>query len=187
MNAKSLIGMTVFAVDAGKNLGTVDRLLFSPDDLRVTSFVVTPAAGLMDEPGPQRLLATDNVKAVGHDAITVESESLLEIVADGELPPGAVAFDEIEREKVITESGDDVGEVSSIEFDEQTFRLDYLEVGRGFLSGSSMITVEKIVSIGEDVIIVRDTALDEPGYDRDDDLETIEADADDRGMIIERT
>jgi hypothetical protein len=50
-----------------------------------------------------------------------------------------------------------------------------------------MITVEKIVSIGEDVIIVRDTALDEPGYDRDDDLETIEADDDDRGMIIERT
>jgi sporulation protein YlmC with PRC-barrel domain len=186
MNAKSLIGMTVFAVDAGKNLGSVDRLLFSPDDMRVTAFVVAPAAGLMDEPGPQRLLPTDKIKAVGQDAITVESESFLDIVADGELPPGAVAFDEIEREKVITESGEDVGEVSSVEFDEQTFRLDFLEVGRGFLSGSTMITVEKVVSIGEDVIVVRDTALDQPD-DRDDDLDTFEeADDDNRDMIIER-
>ncbi len=185
MNAKSLIGMTVFAVDAGKNLGSVDRLLFSPKAMRVTGLVVAAAAGLMDEPGPQKLLPTDKVRAVGHDAITVDSESLLEVLADGELPAGAVAFDQIERERVLTESGEEIGEVSSMEFDELTFQLDYLEIRRGFLSGSSMVAVESIVSVGEDVIVVRDTAL-EATSGRDRGEGDLVEDDDDDGMIIER-
>ncbi|HEV2128906.1 MAG TPA: PRC-barrel domain-containing protein [Thermomicrobiales bacterium] len=185
MNAKSLIGMTVFAVDAGKNLGSVDRLLFSTERMRVTGLVIAPATGLMDEPRPQKLLPTDKVKAVGHDAITVDSESLLEVLADGELPAGAVAFDQIERERVLTESGEEIGEVSSVEFDELTFQLDYLEIRRGFLSGSSMIAVESVVSVGEDVIVVRDTALeDAAGRDRAEE-DRVEHEDDD-GMIIER-
>ena len=176
MNAKSLIGMTVFAVEGGKNLGTVDRLLFSPDEMRVTAFVVASVAGMMDEPEPQKLLPTEKVKAVGQDAITVESDSMLDVTADGELPPGAVAFDQIEREKVITENGEDVGEISSVEFDEQTFKLDFIEVGRGFLSGSSMISVENIVSVGEDVIVVRDAAMAEAEAPVEDDIVDEETD-----------
>lgn len=169
MNAKSLIGMTVFAIDAGKNLGTVERLLFSPQDMRVTGFVVTPHTGLMGEPEAQKVLATEKVHAVGQDAITVESEADLDVTADGELPAGAVAFDQIEREKVLTESGEEIGEVSSVDFSEADFRLEYLEVGRGFLSGSTMISVGEIVSVGEDVIVVRDSALDRDDRDIDDD------------------
>jgi uncharacterized protein YrrD len=177
MNAKALIGMTVFAIEGGKNLGTVERLLFSPDNMRVVAFVVTPRSGMMSDPEPQKVLSTEKVRAIGQDAITVDSESLLDVTADGELPAGAVAFDEIEREKVITESGDQVGEVSSLEFDEVDFRLDFLEIGRGFLSGHVLVTVENIVSVGEDVIVVRDTALN--GDDRDDEVE------DDRVRIVD--
>lgn len=175
MNAKSLIGMTVFAIEGGKNLGTVERLLFSPEEMRITSLVVTPVAGLLDEPEGQKILPTSHVNAIGQDAITIESESLLETAVDGEVPAGTVAFDEIEKEKVITESGDDVGELSSLDFNQDDFRLDFLEVGRGFLSGASLITVDKIVSIGEDVIVVRDTALNQEGATaRDDDNVVVE-------------
>jgi uncharacterized protein YrrD len=160
MNAKALIGMTVFAIDAGKNLGSVERLLFSPEDMRVTAFVVTPRTSMMAEPEPQRLLPTDRIRAIGQDAITVESETELDITADGELPAGSVAFDEIEKEKVITESGENIGEVSSLDFDDSTFRLDFIEIGRGFLSGSSLVSVDQVISVGEDVIVVRDSALD---------------------------
>ena len=160
MNAKSLIGMTVFAIDAGKNLGSVERLLFSPEEMRVTAFVVTPHASMMDEPEPQKILSADKVSSIGQDAITVESESLLDITADGELPAGSVAFDQIEKEKVLTEGGEEIGEVSSLDFSESDFRLEYLEVGRGFLSGSSLISVDNVVSVGEDVIVVKDKALE---------------------------
>lgn len=191
MNAKSLIGMTVFAIDAGKNLGSVERLLFSPEEMRVTGFVVTPRTGLMGEPEAQKVLATEKVRAIGQDAITVESEADLDVAADGELPPGAVAFDQIEREKVITESGEALGDVSSIDFDESDFRLVDLEIGRGFLSSSILVSVHDIISVGEDVIVVKDAALDrDAGLDsspvtivdeRGEDAE--EAETRDRGIL----
>lgn len=170
MNAKSLIGMTVFAVEGGRNLGTVERLLFSPEEMCVTGFVVTRTGGVMDEPEPQKVLLRENVKAIGQDAITVDSEDLLDVTADGELPAGTVAFDQIEKERVLTESGDEIGVVNSIDFSDTDFRLEYLEVGRGFLSGSSMISVDKVISVGEDVIMVRDDALDQvaTGDDEED-------------------
>jgi len=179
MNAKSLIGMSVFSIDGGKNVGSVERLLFSPEEMRVTAFVVTSRVGMMDEPEPQKILATEKVRAIGQDAITVDSESLLDITADGELPAGAVAFDQVEKERVITESGDHIGELSSLDFNEHDFRLDYIEVGRGFLSGSNLITVDNVISVGEDVIVVTDRALD-PLADDDTDVEIIESDVDDR-------
>lgn len=164
MNVKTLVGMQVLAVDAGKQLGTVGRVLFSPENRRVEGFVITPDVGLMDEPQPQRMIAVDKIKGVGQDAITVDSESLLDTLADGEIPTGLVAFDEIEKERVMTEGGEQVGEVSSIDFDDGSFAIDFIEVGRGFMSGSVLVSVEHIVSVGEDVIIVKDEALnaDEP-------------------------
>ena len=171
MNVKSLIGMTVFAIEGGKNLGNVDRLLFSPEEMRITSIVVAPVAGMLHEPEAQKVLPTVHVRAIGQDAITIEAEGLLETAVDGEVPAGMVAFDKIEKEKVITESGDDIGELSSLDFSSDDFRLDFLEVGRGFFSGTSLISIDKVVSIGEDVIVVRDSALDkeEAPVERDED------------------
>lgn len=165
VNVKQLVGMQVFAVDAGKSLGTVERVLFSPDDKRVQGFLVAPSSGLMEEPEAQRLLAVDAIKHVGHDAITVDSESVLETIADGQLPNGLIAFDEIEKEKVLTEGGDEVGSVSSIDFDGESFQIDFLEVSRGFMSGNSLISVDNVVTVGPDRIVVKDAALDEPGPD----------------------
>jgi|GEM_PF-2056646 len=162
VNVKQLVGMQVFAVDAGKNLGSVERVLFSPDDKRVQGFLVTPASGMMEEPEAQRLLEVNAIKHVGHDAITVESESVLETIADGQLPHGLIAFDEIEKEKVLTEGGDEVGSVSSIDFDGESFQIDFLEVSRGFMSGNSLINVDNVITVGPDRIVVKDAALNEP-------------------------
>lgn len=120
---------------------------------------MTPEVGLMDEPQPQRMIAVDKIKGVGQDAITVDSESLLDTLADGEIPTGLVAFDEIEKERVMTEGGEQIGEVSSIDFDNDSFAIDFIEVGRGFMSGSVLVGVENVVSVGEDVIVVKDEAL----------------------------
>jgi uncharacterized protein YrrD len=160
MNVKELVGMTVFSIDGGVNAGTVDRLFFSPEEMRITDLVVSRGTAMLEEPDPQRVLPTDRIKAVGRDAITIESEDVLDVTPDGEVPAERVAFDEIEREKVITESGDEVGEVSSISFSDNTFLLESVEVSRGFLSGSAVIPVNQVISVGEDVIVVKDGALD---------------------------
>lgn len=160
MNIKEIVGMTVFAIDGGRNVGTVDRLFFSTEEMRITDLIVSRGGAMLEEPEPQRTLPTDRIKAIGRDAITIESEEILDVTTDGEVPEGRVAFDEIEREKVITESGDEIGEVSSVSFGDTTFLLEQMEVSRGFLSGNAVIPVNQIVSVGEDVIVVKDGALD---------------------------
>jgi sporulation protein YlmC with PRC-barrel domain len=192
MNVKELVGMTVFAIDGGLNAGTVERLLFSPEEMRVTDLVVTRGTAMLEEPEPQRVLPTDRIKAIGRDAITIESEDVLDVTPDGEVPAGRVAFDEIEREKVITESGDQIGEVSSISFSDTDYRLTSIEVSRGFLSGSALIPVSQVVSVGEDVIVVRDTALDTRDEDAEehrlfreiDETGDADADADNRDTAL---
>lgn len=187
MNVRELVGMTVFAIDGGINAGTVERLLFSPGEMRVTDLVVTRGTAMLAEPAPQRLLPTDRIRAIGRDAVTIDSEAVLAVVPDGEVPAGRVAFDEIEREKVITESGDEVGEVASVSFSEENFQLDQIEVSRGFLSGNAVIPVDQVLSVGEDVIVVKDTALDDHSgegelYREVDETEPVEDKSDkDRG------
>lgn len=173
MNVKELVGMTVFAIEGGRNVGTVDRLFFLPEEMRVTDLIVTRGAAMLEDPNPQRMLPTDRIKAIGRDAITIESEDVLDVTPDGEVPEGRVAFDEIEREKVITESGDEIGEVSSVSFSDTTFLLEEVVVSRGFLSGNAVIPADQIVSVGEDVIVVRDGALD-AGSDEDALLEEVD-------------
>ena len=152
MDATSLIGMPVFTVDAGRKLGTVERLLFSLQEKRVTALALTPGTNPL-----RPVLPVEKIHAIGHDAITVGSEADIEAAADEELPAGLVGFDQIEKERVVTESGEDLGEVSSLHFDDTDFRLVYLELGRGFLSSDFRVSVHDIVSIGEDAIVVRDT------------------------------
>jgi uncharacterized protein YrrD len=189
MNVKELVGMTVFAIDGGINVGTVDRLIFSPEEMRVTDLIVSRGGAMLEEPEAQRVLPADRIKAIGRDAITIESEDLLDVTPDGEVPADRVAFDEIEREKVITESGDEIGQVSSVSFSDNTFLLENVEVSRGFLSGSAVIPVNQVVSIGEDVIVVKDGALDANSGEHQlfrevDETDTTENDADkDRGGI----
>jgi uncharacterized protein YrrD len=108
------------------------------------------------------------------------------------VPAGRVAFDEIEREKVITESGDEIGEVSSVSFSDNTFLLESVEVSRGFLSGNAVIPMNQVVSVGEDVIVVKDGALDSGGgehrlfreVDETGETEVVEESEDrDRGIL----
>ena len=88
MNVKELVGMTVFAIEGGRNVGTVDRLFFSPDDMRITDLVVSRGTAVLEEPEPQRVLPTERIKSVGRDAITIDSEDQLDVTPDGEGPAG---------------------------------------------------------------------------------------------------
>lgn len=67
-----------------------------------------------------------------------------------------MGFDQIDQERVITKSGEDLGTVSSLHFDGGDYRLMHLKLGRGFLSSDFRVSVHDIVSVGEDVIVVRD-------------------------------
>ena len=63
-------------------------------------------------------------------------------------------------------------------------------MSRGFLSGNAVIPVDQVLSVGEDVIVVKDTALDDHSgegelYREVDETEPVEDESDkDRGGIV---
>lgn len=159
MNIATLIGMTVFALDAGKELGSIDRLLISQEERRLVGFVVTPPTGATDDPERKQVLAVEKVHSFGHDAVTIASEADLDVSRGGALPEGTVAVGQAPMGTVTTESGEAFGEVTLLEASEPEYQLTRMDVGQGVFSSSILVNIRDVVSFGEDAIVVRDSVL----------------------------
>jgi sporulation protein YlmC with PRC-barrel domain len=97
------------------------------------------------------------VHAVGDDAVTINAE------ADALTPanaPEAVALVKSKRgvigSKVLTEKGQQLGEVRDFEFDPVTFALTSLSVPPAVNAVGEILTIagDKVLTIGEDTIVV---------------------------------
>ncbi len=159
MNHKTLTGREVIAIDSGRKLGTIERILFDPKAMKIAAIVIHPAIhSVLEEPEPMRQVAVEHIRGLGQDVVTVQNEEALQPVAEGGSTSSLVAFDQIENESVMTEGGNKVGDVSDVEFDERTMELVSIQLGHGFLARKSSIPVSEIISVGEDVIVVRESA-----------------------------
>ena len=65
---------------------------------------------------------------------------------------------DLEGRKVVTEGGANLGVISSVGFDEHTFAVSEVEVSPGFLKANTFIPLDQLVSIGPDVLVVKDVA-----------------------------
>ena len=116
--------------------------------------------------GGERLwVSTKAVHGVGEHAVTINAEADAHAPADA---PEALALVKAKREiignKVITESGERVGEVRDYEFNPDTFALTSLSIppSMGLAGDTLMIAGDKVLTIGEDVIVVANTAVMQP-------------------------
>ena len=113
--------------------------------------------------GGERLwVSTAAVHAMGEDVVTINTE------ADARTPEEAdeaLALVQAKREiignKVITENGERLGEVRDYEFNPDTFALTALTVPPGMNVVGEILTIagDKILTIGEDVIVVAADAV----------------------------
>lgn len=160
MNHKSLTGREVISIESGRKLGQIERVLFDPSAMKIDSIVIYPQThSMMEEPGPMQRVKVDQIRGLGQDVVTVENDEAMQTMSVGESTNNLVAFDQIENEAVLTESGKKVGALNDIEFNEQSMQLESIQVSHGFLSRKSSISVNEIVSVGEDAIIVHDAAM----------------------------
>ena len=106
------------------------------------------------------------VHGVGEDAVTINAEADVRTPADA---PEALALVKAKRgvigSKVITENGERVGEVRDYEFDPDTFALTSLSVPPGMNAVGEILTIagDKVLTIGEDMIVVAADATMRPG------------------------
>ncbi len=161
-------GLPVMTMAEGKQIGKIDDLVVDPES-KTVSWLRLHSGGML---GGERLwVSTEAVHGVGEDAVTINAEADVRTPADA---PEAVALIKAKREliggKVITENGERVGEVRDYEFDPETFAITSLSVppGMNVVGETLTITGDKLLTIGEDVIVVAMDAVSRPEEQADD-------------------
>ena len=155
-------GLPVITMAEGKQIGKVDDLVIDPERKAVSWFRLH-SGGML---GGERLwVSTEAVHGVGEHAVTINTEADARAPADA---PEALALVKAKRgvigNKVMTESGERVGEVRDYEFNPDTFALTSLSIppSMGLAGDTLMIAGDKVLTIGEDVIVVANAAVMQP-------------------------
>ena len=153
-NAKEIEGMSVVAITDGKKLGTADELIISPDELRLIGFVMK--SGLFSQ--RELIVESEDIRSVGADVITVDGAEVARISDEAarNVTEARSSGRTIRGSKVVTESGTVVGAVTDFVLDEDSRRITSLILGGSLRGNTDAIPAARIISVGQDVIVVRD-------------------------------
>ncbi len=156
LKGDQVIGKDVFTIEQGKRLSSVKDLIYDPHQQRVLAFIVHEGGLFSDA----TLIPIDQVKSIGEDAVIIQSEDVLKKAEDFSTFVEQVSKGNtyLTGTKVLTEDGQDLGTVKDIYFDPQTGVVEQLEVSQGLQdleTGLKQVSVEDIMTIGEDATIVR--------------------------------
>jgi len=152
-------GLPVITMAEGKQVGKVDDLVVDPER-KAVSWLRMRSGGML---GGERLwVPAAAVHGIGEHAVTINAAA---DVRTPEEAPEAVALVKAKRgvigSKVLTENGERVGEVRGYEFDPETFALTSLSVAPGMNVVGEILVIagDKVLTIGEDMIVVASDAL----------------------------
>lgn len=150
-----LVGIAVIDVKDGTKLGEVEEVVLSPDDLRLLGFVVGSGRFLGHE---ERIVETADIRSIGEDAITVDGQeaSHTSQASTEEFRAARAGNRRLAGKKVVTDNGTVLGTVSDAVLDENGRQLSALLIGGGILQSPESLHVDRIASVGPDVIIARE-------------------------------
>lgn len=155
------IGRPVIEISSGERIGVVSDVLFNEDN-SVCSLVVD-RDGLLSGKGKIQIC---NVHSVGEDAVTIESNELIdppnEEEDNGCLLSGDYAF---VGKELFTEEGTVLGVVADVYIEEDSDNIVGYEVSDGLIadlvSGRKWLPFEQTVQIGDRIIVKADSELSE--------------------------
>lgn len=156
----TLIGKTVLSRNDGQRLDSVKDLVIGKDHKRIVALLIDEG-GLF---GAATVVPMDNVLSIGKDAIIV-TDSKAAIRAD-RLPAVKEILDSddnLRGKRIFSETGDEVGEVTDVYFDETSGKITALELttkqAHGTTASTPQLDFSDVVSIGPDAVIINSSAL----------------------------
>ena len=155
-------GLPVITMAEGTQVGKVDDLLIDPDR-KAVSWLRLHTGGLVG--GERMWVSVATVHGLGEHAVTINAETDVQAPADA---PEADTLVKARRgiigAKVITENGERLGQVRDYEFAPDTFALTNLFVPPGMNVLGQFLTIpgDKVLTIGEDVIVIAADAVIRP-------------------------
>ena len=152
---KEILGKCIVSYDTGERIERVLDLIFDQDSNQVVGFLVR-------EPGflkSARVLLIEKVRAIGPDAIIVDSVDSIDKATDIPLVARILRRNNILRgTRILTMDGRDLGTMVDLYFDEQQGTVEGYEVSGGLFadaySGRSFVPAPAALRIGEDVAFV---------------------------------
>jgi len=161
MKSTELKGLAVVSISTGEKLGTISEMLLDSKAEKVAAFDIETGGGgmLSSQPSSMKQITSQDVHAIGPDALTVNDASALKEPAGNEQ---TLALSAIMDEKVVTEGGTYIGKVASVDIDEKTMVVNALEVSAGFFKSNKMVAKADFVTIGDELVIVADSVATEP-------------------------
>lgn len=156
IRGRELIGMPVFSLEQGKEIGGVKNLIFDPVQRKITGLILKEG-GLFREP---EILPYGEIEAIGPDAILIrrrEEESAIEPKMEIDKEDLKESFNLTGR-KVVSEEGHDLGTIYDLDVNERTGEVFGFELTQGVFrdtsTGKKYLSYDHIQNIGEDAVIV---------------------------------
>ena len=113
MNASELKGRAVVTLSDAEKIGRVDDILFDPTLRQVLGFRVRQAAH-----GPTETVLRSAVTSVGRDAVMIPDPQALNLEERFAELAGAATLKQAQGMRLVSESGEAVGQVEDIELDD---------------------------------------------------------------------
>jgi uncharacterized protein YrrD len=153
---KNVIGQPVLSFADGRRLDTVKDLVLSGNDDSVLALLVDEG-GLLSS---SRVVPFEAIRSFGRDAVVIEdAQSIVSASNSKEINRILNRDEKLLGKKVVTDTGDGLGSISDMYFDDHTGRILGFEVSGGVLGdiarGTSYLAVDEIERMGPDVIFVR--------------------------------
>ena len=154
IRGRELIGMPVFSLDRGKEIGEIKNLVFDPVQRRVTDLILREG-GLFRRP---EVIPFETIEHIGPDAVVVKP-----------MAAEKGGIDEIQKEdlkqsfnltgrKVVSEEGHHLGTIYDLDINEETGEVFGFELTQGIFrdtsAGKKYIEYGHIRTIGEDAVMV---------------------------------
>lgn len=159
MNDKQIKGIPVISVADAEQLGTVERAYLDPELRRIVGFSFHQAGGFL-QPESAPLVDTSDIQSFGPDVLTLANPAMIRGKETADRYGELMDVDRLHGRQVFTEDGQDLGKIDSVEFDEHSYRLTGFELGSGFFDSPQPVVVDDIVTIGPEVIVVRNTVVE---------------------------
>jgi sporulation protein YlmC with PRC-barrel domain len=156
MKVEDFKKLAVVSIDSGAKLGYVDDLLFDTENLAVAGFHVKGD-------GHQSLLPISEVRSIGADAITVQSDAAMRASSAESALAAMPDIDRMRKLKVVDEAGNYIGRVKDVDIEVKAGKIIEVETHEGGVLGIGGTTVTiaaaDIRSIGDEVMVVAQAAL----------------------------
>ncbi len=154
IRGRALIGMPVFSLDQGKEVGELKNLIFDPVQRRVIGLILREG-GLFRRP---EILPYEEIEAIGPDAVVLrrqpEEATVTSRISDQDVKE---SFNLTGR-KVLSEEGHNLGTIYDLYINEGTGEVFGFELTQGIFrdtsTGKRYVAYDHIRNIGEDAVII---------------------------------